>query len=145
MEELHVEFVVLNDQHAVRHLISGVGQAMGLLCETLSGRPAMRSRSDAPDPGAIAIAALSHFATDARILNRFFALTGLDAGSLREAAGSRGFTAGVLDFVLSEEQLLAEIAAAQDTTPEAISIARQSLDALVEEDDWPPRTADDWA
>ena len=48
----------------------------------------MRSSAEPLDPVAIAIAALSHFATDPRTLSRFFALTGLDPQSLREAAAS---------------------------------------------------------
>jgi len=106
----------------------------------------MRSSSvNVPDAGTIAIAALSHFATDSRILARFFALTGLDAASLREAAGTRGFTAGILDFVLEDERLLIAVAEAQDLSPEDIVKARQRLDRPAQDDDWPPRPSRDWA
>jgi hypothetical protein len=106
------------------------------------------------DAAAIAIAALSHFATDTRILDRFFALTGLDPAALREVAGTRSFTAGVLDFVLSDERLVIAVAEAQEIPPEAIADARRSLERktprgsdrpLAVEDDWPPRVADDYA
>ncbi len=106
----------------------------------------MRSRSvNVPDAGTIAIAALSHFATDSRILSRFFALTGLDPSSLREAAGTRGFTAGILDFVIEDEALLVAVADAQDLTPQDIVEARQRLDRPAQDEDWPPRPARDWA
>lgn len=105
----------------------------------------MRSSTEPLDPVAIAIAALSHFATDAKTLSRFFALTGLDPQSLREAAASPGFAAGILDFVLQDERLLVEIAQAQDTTPEAIAAARHRLEVPLHDDDWPPRPAGDWA
>lgn len=105
----------------------------------------MRSSTEPLDPAAIAIAALSHFATDPKTLARFFALTGLDPQSLREAATTPGFTVGILDFVLQDERLLIELAEAQDTTPEAIVAARQRLDRTRQDDDWPPRPAGDWA
>ena len=100
--------------------------------------------ADDLEAGAIAIAALSHFATEPRTLARFFALTGLDTESLRDAAASPTFVAGVLDFVLSEPKVLAAVATAQETTPEAIAAARARLDRRdVPEDDWPPRQAAD--
>ncbi|MBJ3777649.1 DUF3572 domain-containing protein [Acuticoccus mangrovi] len=105
-----------------------------------------RRLDDLPDPGAIAIAALSHFATEPKTLDRFFALTGLDPTSLRDAAASPSFIAGVLDFVLEDEKVLLAIAAAQETTPEAIMAARRRMDRkTIAEDDWPPRAHDDWA
>ncbi|GAB5447359.1 DUF3572 domain-containing protein [Gymnodinialimonas sp.] len=94
---------------------------------------------------AIAIAALSHFATEPKTLARFFALTGLDAQSLRETATTPGFAMGILDFVLQDERLLVELARAQETTPEAIVAARHRLDRPVHDDDWPPRPSGDWA
>ena len=106
------------------------------------------------DAAAIAISALSHIATDEQILDRFLALTGLDPAALREVAGQRSFIAGVLDFVLSDDDLVIAVAEGQDIPPEAIMAARQSLDrrsrsedahATWAEDDWPPRVADDWA
>lgn len=105
----------------------------------------MRSSGEDLDPVAIAIAALSHFATEPKILSRFFALSGLDANSIRAGAMTPGFTAGVLDFVLQDDELTIAVAAAQDTTPEAIVAARASLDAPREADDWPPQPHDDWA
>lgn len=106
------------------------------------------------DAASIAIAALSHFATDPRILSRFFALTGLDPASLRQVAGTPAFIAGVLDFVLSDERLVLAVAAAQEIPPEAIAAARRTLDRpslgdddrpMALDEDWPPRGRDDYA
>lgn len=105
----------------------------------------MRSSTEPLDPMAIAIAALSHFATEPKTMSEFFALTGLDAQTLRDAATKPGFAAGILDFVLQDERLLIELARAQETTPEAIVAARHRLDRRVADDDWPPRPAGDWA
>ncbi|WP_420391728.1 DUF3572 family protein [Acuticoccus sp.] len=117
-------------------------------------------RLDDPDAATLAIASLSHFATEPKTLARFFAATGLDPVTLREAAGSPGFVAGVLDFVLADARALAAIAEAQETTPEAIARARDDLErhasvahdhdpvqsvASLAEEDWPPRPHDDWA
>jgi len=104
----------------------------------------MRS-SEAPDPSTIAIAALSCFATDEKVLSRFFALTGLDARSLHKAAAGEGFIAGILDFVLSDERLTIEIAAAQGIPPESVGIARARLDRATADDDWPARANDERA
>jgi len=106
------------------------------------------------DAASIAIAALSHIGTDARLMDRFFALTGLDLTTLRQVAASPAFIAGVLDFVLGDERLVVAVAEAQEIPPEAIAEARRSLErtrpleeerARPMEDDWPPRVADDWA
>ncbi len=120
--------------------------------------PTVRQRrgQDEPDAGTIAIAALSYFATEPKTMSRFFALTGLDPTTLRDAAASPSFLAGVLDFVLADEKVLLAVAAAQETTPDAIVRARQALERRrsappVEDgpsavdDGWPPRPHDDWA
>jgi hypothetical protein len=103
--------------------------------------------NDAPDAATIAIAALSHFATDPKTLNRFFALTGLDPDNLRDVAGSPEFVAGVLDFVLQDDTVVLAVAEAQEIPPEAIAEARRRLDrpAASVGEDWPPRTTDDVA
>ncbi|WP_108659140.1 DUF3572 domain-containing protein [Acuticoccus kandeliae] len=105
-----------------------------------------RDPDEVPQAETIAIAALSHFATTPKVLNQFFALTGLDPTSLRDAAASPSFVAGVLDFVLQDEEVLLAVAAAQEITPDDIVAARKRLDRpMVADDDWPPRIADDWA
>lgn len=93
---------------------------------------------------AIAIGALSYFATEPKIMDRFFALTGVEATSLRDAAGTPGFVTGVLDFVLSDEALLEAVAAEQETSPAAIADVRARLERRPDED-WPPRPRPDAA
>jgi len=104
-------------------------------------------RNETPDAATIAIAALSHFATDPKTLNRFFALTGLDPDNLRTVAASPDFVAGVLDFVLQDDAVVLAVAQAQEIPPEAIAEARRRLERTRApmEEDWPPRTADDFA
>jgi hypothetical protein len=114
------------------------------------------TRPDDPEAGAIVIAALSYFATHPKTMDRFFALTGVDPASLKDAARAPGFLAGVLDFVIEDERVLRAVAAAQETTPEAIVAARARLERGrraadpwsergAEDEGWPPRVADDWA
>ncbi|MEM9222475.1 MAG: DUF3572 domain-containing protein [Pseudomonadota bacterium] len=105
----------------------------------------MRSSAQTGQADTIAIAALSYFATDPKTLARFFALTGLNAQTIRQAAATAGFTEGILDFVLADEELLRAVASAQEIPPEAIEAARRSLDPQPLDDDWPPRPAKDWA
>ena len=115
-----------------------------------------RRKAEDPDAATIAIAALSYFATEPKTMSRFFALTGLDPSSIRSAASSPAFVAGLLDFVLADERILLAVAEAQETTPEAIVRARQSLERRggndpiditggSADDGWPPRPHDDWA
>jgi hypothetical protein len=124
------------------------------VCEPLTV-PSRRAADD-PEAGAIVIAALSYFATHPKTMDRFFALTGLDPASLKDAASAPGFLAGVLDFVIEDARVLAAVAEAQETTPEAIVAARARLDrprgdpaggggGAGGDDGWPPRVADDWA
>ena len=116
--------------------------------------PSSRGPDD-PEAGAIVIAALSFFATHPKTMERFFALTGLDPATLKDATRARGFLAGVLDFVIEDERVLRAVAEAQETTPEAVVAARARLERRAsgdgwdasggEDDGWPPRVADDWA
>jgi hypothetical protein len=73
-----------------------------------SGPPAL-PRQDAEE---IAVGALAYIAGDRELTRRFLALSGLEAGDLRQAAGDPAFLAGILDFVTSHEAVLIAIAAA---------------------------------
>lgn len=55
---------------------------------------------------ALAIRALGFVAGDPELLPRFLAITGIEAGSIREAAREPGFLAGVLHFILAHEPTL---------------------------------------
>jgi hypothetical protein len=61
------------------------------------------SRAEAEE---IAVAALAYLAEDAGLAGRFLALSGLEAGQLRQAAQDPAFLSGVLDFVVSHEAVL---------------------------------------
>jgi hypothetical protein len=80
----------------------------------------------------LAIASLSHIATDVEQLGRFLALTGLEAGQIREAAKSQTFLLAVLDFVSTDESLLIAIAANQGFKPGQIEDARLRLQHAIE-------------
>ena len=89
---------------------------------------AMKPHHDTePDAQTIAIAALSYLATEPERLGRFLALTGLGPDSVREAARSPRFLAGVLDFILQEDDMVLAVADAQDVPPDAILAARRTL------------------
>ena len=74
-----------------------------------------------------AIAVLAWLASEPELMGRFLALTGLEASSLREAAGEPGFLVGVLGFLMNHEPTLLEFCAATDTRPEAVARAFEAL------------------
>ena len=76
---------------------------------------------------ALAIAALSFIASDAELLPRFLAITGIEASSIRRAAGEPGFLAGVLQFILAHEPTLIRFAEWTGTPPDAVSEALRAL------------------
>lgn len=87
----------------------------------------MRLRNSRPDPEALAIDALGFLAEDMERLGRFLALTGIDPANLRQAAGSPGFLASVLDYLGQDESLLLAFAADRNLRPEWIATARRTL------------------
>ena len=82
---------------------------------------------DAAAAEALAIAALAFVAADAVLLPRFLALSGIEAGAIRQAAGEPGFLAGVLQFVLAHEPTLEAFCAASGTPPQQVSAALRAL------------------
>jgi hypothetical protein len=81
----------------------------------LSRRPAA-----GPDPDGLAIQALAFIAGDPEHASRFLALSGIDAGDLRRAAGDPGFLLGVMDYLVGDEPLLLSFAAQAGLSPEAV-------------------------
>ncbi|MCR4268586.1 DUF3572 domain-containing protein [Nitratireductor sp. ZSWI3] len=75
----------------------------------------------------IAIAALSFIAADPELLPRFLALTGIEAGQIREAAAEPGFLAGVLGFVLAHEPTLLRFSEASGIAPASVAAAPAAL------------------
>jgi hypothetical protein len=92
-----------------------------------------QSGADAPDPRRrqaacdLAVEALGYVAGDPELLARFLAATGLDPGSIRDAAAEPEFLLGVLEHVCSDERLLVAFATHADIGPEAIEAAKQTL------------------
>jgi hypothetical protein len=76
---------------------------------------------------AVAISALSFIASDAELLPRFLAITGIEASSIRRAAGEPGFLAGVLQFILAHEPTLMRFAEWSGTLADALSEALRAL------------------
>nr|CAD6418251.1 hypothetical protein REQ54_01813 [Rhizobium sp. Q54] len=82
----------------------------------------------------IAVAILGWLATEPDMLQRFLALSGLEAGQLRHAVTDNGFLAGMIDFVMAHEPTLLAFCNATGTKPETVAAAarhytRPSLDS----------------
>lgn len=75
----------------------------------------------------LAIAALGFVAADPVLLPRFLALSGIEAGAVRQAAGEPGFLAGVLQFVRAHEPTLAAFCAASGTPAHEVAAALRAL------------------
>jgi hypothetical protein len=87
-------------------------------------------KSDAPvheAAAAVAIEAISYIANHPEQMSRFLALTGIDPGAIRAAAGVPGFLAGILDYVCGDERLLVAFAGHAGVSPVEIESARRTL------------------
>ncbi len=86
---------------------------------------------------ALAIQALTFVAGDGERLGRFLATTGIGPAEIRVAAGEPEFLAGVLDYLVTDEKLLTEFAAATDIDPADVGHARAVLSGNAWERDSP--------
>lgn len=75
----------------------------------------------------LAIAALSFIAGDDELMPRFLNLTGIHASEIRQAAASKGFLAGVLQFILAHEPTLMAFADQSGYLPQSVGEALQFL------------------
>ena len=75
----------------------------------------------------LAIQALTFIAGDEERLGRFLAVTGIGPAQIRTAAHEPGFLAGVLDYVASDDRLIAAFASEAGFDPEAIDQGRLAL------------------
>lgn len=75
----------------------------------------------------IAVAGLGFVAADPVLLPRFLALTGIDAGQIRQAAREPGFLAGVLQFLMAHEPTLTAFCAASGKAPADVAAALAAL------------------
>ena len=84
-------------------------------------------KSSGENAEALAIQALGFVANDPALLPRFLAITGIEASSIRHAAGEPGFLAGVLQFILAHEPTLIQFCEATGTAPGAVAKALRAL------------------
>jgi hypothetical protein len=75
----------------------------------------------------VALSAFSYITNDEDRLNRFLAVSGLRVDTIRIAAESAGFFAGILDYIASDEALLVGFAEAQKIKPEEVMQAHWAL------------------
>ena len=75
----------------------------------------------------IAIQALSFIAGDGERLGRFLAATGLGPSEIRAASRQPGFLAGVLEYLASDERLVAAFAVEAGYQPADIAKAHVAL------------------
>ena len=75
----------------------------------------------------LAIQALTFIAGDGERLGRFLAVTGIGPAEIRSAAREPGFLAGVLDYMASDDRLIAAFAGENNLDPADIDKARVVL------------------
>ncbi len=79
------------------------------------------------DAESLAIQALGFVASDPELLPRFLAITGIEAQSIRQAAGEPGFLAGVLQFILAHEPTLMSFSEQTGIPPASVAVALRAL------------------
>ena len=87
----------------------------------------MTLRPSSQDATELAIGALGFIAADDRLLPRFLAISGIEAGQIRSAAAEPGFLAGVLGFILAHEPTLMDFCAASGHKPDTVAAAQRAL------------------
>ena len=75
----------------------------------------------------LAIQALTFIAGDGERLGRFLAITGIGPGEIRGAAREPGFLVGVLEYMASDDRLIAAFAAENNLNPSDIDRSRVAL------------------
>ncbi len=75
----------------------------------------------------LAIDALGYLSNTPDLMQRFLALTGIDAAQIREAAREPHFFAGVLKFFTAHEPTLLAFCEATDTPPQSVHAAITAL------------------
>jgi hypothetical protein len=76
---------------------------------------------------ALAIQALTFIAGDGERLGRFLAVTGIGPTEIRAAAREPGFLGGVLDYVVSDERLMADFVSETGLAPADVERGRTML------------------
>ncbi len=76
----------------------------------------------------LALDALAWLAGDADGLQRFLDISGTDAASLRNSAGTPAMNVAILDFLLAQEDLLLRFCESAAISPKELHLARHRLD-----------------
>jgi hypothetical protein len=79
----------------------------------------------------LALQGLEWLAGDTQGLQAFINHSGLDPADLREAVGSPEMALAVLDFLLSNEELLLGFCQSADIAPKQLYLARASLGGAI--------------
>ena len=87
----------------------------------------MTDNQDRGNAEALAIRALGFVAADPELLPRFLAISGIEAGSIRQAAREPGFLAGVLPFIAAHEPTLMRFSEESGIPPQQVSAALRAL------------------
>ncbi len=75
----------------------------------------------------LAIEALAYLSNTPDLMQRFLALSGIEASNIRAAAGEPHFFAGVLKFFLAHEPSLLALCEAIETPPQSVQAALAAL------------------
>jgi hypothetical protein len=75
----------------------------------------------------VAVAAFSAITGDEERMSRFMAVSGLRPETIRQAAASPRFFAGILDYLVSDEALLIALSVEMNVKPERIMGAHLAL------------------
>jgi Protein of unknown function (DUF3572) len=92
----------------------------------------------------LAQAALIHVVSDPDRLSRFMGVTGFDASDARNAARTPGFLAGVLSYLLTDEETLVGFCEAENVAPISVPLAYRTIEGgdptlEINEQAWRPR------
>jgi hypothetical protein len=96
----------------------------------MNGKPNFRVRPAAMDRAraeSLAVEALACLSGSPERLVRFLDATGMRPDTLRAAARSPGFLAGLMDYVVQHEELLLAVAEEAGVTPDSVMQARRLL------------------
>jgi hypothetical protein len=78
----------------------------------------------------IALNALAYLANQPDALERFLTLSGTGVAELRERVGEAGFLAGVVDFLLTDEELLVDFCEAGSLDAKSLHLASHTLGSV---------------
>ena len=87
----------------------------------------MRGRTTLEEAETIALNALGFLADSPNGLERLMEQSGLDSTTIRQRAADRDFLGAVLDFLMSNEELLIDFCQTTQTEPHAVQMANHVL------------------